>query len=93
VCEAIRGHVGRPITLGLRLCLDEMIDGGYGIEECAAFVTAFTQDGTVDYFSFDIGNNWARRATCRSGCIPRRVGRAAARPRRPPTSRPSTPAA
>ena len=58
VCEAIRGHVGRPITLGLRLCLDEMIDGGYGIEECAAFVAAFTQDGTVDYFSFDIGNNW-----------------------------------
>jgi 2,4-dienoyl-CoA reductase-like NADH-dependent reductase (Old Yellow Enzyme family) len=58
VCEAIRGHVRRPITLGLRLCLDEMIDGGYGIEECAAFVAAFTQDGTVDYFSFDIGNNW-----------------------------------
>lgn len=58
VCEAIRGHVGKPITLGLRLCLDEMIDGGYGIEECAAFVAAFTQDGTVDYFSFDIGNNW-----------------------------------
>ena len=58
VCEAIRGHVGKPITLGLRLCLDEMIDGGYGIEECVAFVAAFTQDGTVDYFSFDIGNNW-----------------------------------
>jgi 2,4-dienoyl-CoA reductase-like NADH-dependent reductase (Old Yellow Enzyme family) len=58
VCEAIRHRVGRPITLGLRLCLDEMIDGGYGIEECAAFVSAFTEDGTVDYFSFDIGNNW-----------------------------------
>ena len=58
VCEAIRRHVGRPITLGLRLCLDEMVDGGYGIEECAAFVSAFTEDGTVDYFSFDIGNNW-----------------------------------
>src|SRR5271169_2199927 len=57
VCEAIRQHVGRPITLGLRLCLDEMVDGGYGIEECAAFVSAFTEDGTVDYFSFDIGNN------------------------------------
>jgi 2,4-dienoyl-CoA reductase-like NADH-dependent reductase (Old Yellow Enzyme family) len=58
VCEAIRHRVGRPITLGLRLCLDEMIDGGYGIEECAAFVSAFTEDGTVDYFSFDVGNNW-----------------------------------
>jgi 2,4-dienoyl-CoA reductase-like NADH-dependent reductase (Old Yellow Enzyme family) len=58
VCESIRAHVGRPITLGLRLCLDEGIEGGYGVEECAAFVAAFTSDGTVDYFSFDIGNNW-----------------------------------
>ena len=58
VCEAIRSHVARPITLGLRLCLDEGIDGGYDVQECAAFVSAFTADGTVDYFSFDIGNNW-----------------------------------
>ena len=58
VCEAIRGHVTRPVTLGLRLCLDERIDGGYGVEECAAFVEAFTADGTVDYFSLDIGSNW-----------------------------------
>jgi 2,4-dienoyl-CoA reductase-like NADH-dependent reductase (Old Yellow Enzyme family)/threonine dehydrogenase-like Zn-dependent dehydrogenase len=58
VCESIRAHAGRPVTLGLRLCLDEMVDGGYGIEECAAFVAAFTADGTVDYFSFDVGNNW-----------------------------------
>ena len=58
VCEAIRRQAGGPITLGLRLCLDEMVDGGYGIGECAAFVSAFTEDGTVDYFSFDVGNNW-----------------------------------
>jgi 2,4-dienoyl-CoA reductase-like NADH-dependent reductase (Old Yellow Enzyme family)/NADPH-dependent 2,4-dienoyl-CoA reductase/sulfur reductase-like enzyme len=58
VCEQIRHDVGRPITLGLRLCLDERIDGGYGVDECAAFVKAFTEDGTVDYFSLDIGNNW-----------------------------------
>jgi 2,4-dienoyl-CoA reductase-like NADH-dependent reductase (Old Yellow Enzyme family) len=58
VCEAIRSRVARPVTLGLRLCLDERIDGGYGVEECAAFVSAFTADGTVDYFSLDIGSNW-----------------------------------
>jgi hypothetical protein len=23
-----------------------------------AFVRAFTEDGTVDYFSVDVGNNW-----------------------------------
>ena len=28
IVESIRSHVRRPITLGVRLCLDEMIEGG-----------------------------------------------------------------
>ena len=67
LCASIRGHVDRPITLGLRLCLDEMIEGGYGVEECAAFVEAFTADGTVDYFSVDVGNNWGSPSYVPSG--------------------------
>ena len=70
VCEAIRRHVARPITLGLRLCLDERIDGGYGVEECAAFVSAFTADGTVDYFSLDIGSNWGSPSYVPIGIYP-----------------------
>ena len=35
-----------------------MIDGGFGVEDCAATVAAFTAEGTVDYFSLDVGNNW-----------------------------------
>lgn len=58
VVEAIRHRVGRPITLGLRLCVDEMIEGGYGVEECRRVIAAFTAEGTVDYFSLDVGNNW-----------------------------------
>ncbi len=58
VVESIRAHVDRPLTLGLRLCMDEMIDGGYGLEECQRLLEAFTADGTVDYFSLDVGNNW-----------------------------------
>jgi 2,4-dienoyl-CoA reductase-like NADH-dependent reductase (Old Yellow Enzyme family) len=58
IVESIRDHVDRPITLGLRLCLDEMIEGGYGIDECQALLSTFTADGTVDYFSLDVGNNW-----------------------------------
>ncbi|WP_370324142.1 FAD-dependent oxidoreductase [Euzebya sp.] len=58
VVESIRSHVDRPLTLGLRLCIDEMIDGGYGLEDCQALLAAFTADGTVDYFSLDVGNNW-----------------------------------
>jgi NADPH-dependent 2,4-dienoyl-CoA reductase/sulfur reductase-like enzyme len=58
VVEAMRASVERPITLGLRLCLDEMIEGGYTIEGCQEIVAAFTADGTLDYFSFDVGGNW-----------------------------------
>ncbi len=57
IVEAIRS-LAPPITLGLRLCLDEMIDGGFGADDCAAVVAAFTAEGTVDYFSLDVGNNW-----------------------------------
>ena len=70
VCEAIRRSVARPVTLGLRLCLDERIDGGYGVEECAAFVSAFTADGTVDYFSLDIGSNWGSPSYVPIGIYP-----------------------
>lgn len=58
VVESIRFHVQRPVTVGLRLCIDEMIDGGYGIDECQRIVAAFTDEATVDYFSLDVGNNW-----------------------------------
>jgi 2,4-dienoyl-CoA reductase-like NADH-dependent reductase (Old Yellow Enzyme family)/thioredoxin reductase len=58
ICESIRELSPRPFTFGLRLNLDEMIDGGYRIDECQRFVEAFTADGTVDYFSFDVGGNW-----------------------------------
>ncbi len=58
IAESIRSLARRPFTFGLRLNLDEMIDGGYGIEECQRLVEAFTTDGTVDYFSFDVGGNW-----------------------------------
>jgi 2,4-dienoyl-CoA reductase-like NADH-dependent reductase (Old Yellow Enzyme family)/thioredoxin reductase len=58
VVESMRSHVDRSITLGLRLCLDEMIEGGYAIDECQRLISEFTTDGTVDYFSLDVGGNW-----------------------------------
>lgn len=58
VVELIRRKVDRPITLGLRLCLDEMIEGGYKLSDCQQLLAAFTADGTIDYFSLDVGGNW-----------------------------------
>jgi 2,4-dienoyl-CoA reductase-like NADH-dependent reductase (Old Yellow Enzyme family)/NADPH-dependent 2,4-dienoyl-CoA reductase/sulfur reductase-like enzyme len=58
IAESIRSLARRPFTFGLRLNLDEMVEGGYRIDECQRLVEAFTADGTVDYFSFDVGGNW-----------------------------------
>ena len=58
IVESIRALAPRPFTFGLRLNLDEMIDGGYDIDGCQRLVEAFTADGTLDYFSFDVGGNW-----------------------------------
>jgi dimethylglycine catabolism A len=58
ICEGIRSRAPGAFTFGLRLNLDEMIEGGYRIDELCRFVAAFTADGTVDYFSFDVGGNW-----------------------------------
>jgi 2,4-dienoyl-CoA reductase-like NADH-dependent reductase (Old Yellow Enzyme family)/thioredoxin reductase len=58
IAETIRTLAKRPFTFGLRLNLDEMVEGGYRIDECQRLVEAFTADGTVDYFSFDVGGNW-----------------------------------
>jgi 2,4-dienoyl-CoA reductase-like NADH-dependent reductase (Old Yellow Enzyme family)/thioredoxin reductase len=58
ICERIRELAPRPFTFGLRLALDEMIEGGYRIDGCQRLVEAFTADGTIDYFSFDVGGNW-----------------------------------
>ncbi len=60
VVEAMRDKVSRPITIGLRLCLDEMIEGGYTVNDCQDLLAAFTADGTVDYFSLDVGGNSGR---------------------------------
>jgi 2,4-dienoyl-CoA reductase-like NADH-dependent reductase (Old Yellow Enzyme family)/thioredoxin reductase len=58
IVETIRDLAPRRFTFGLRLNLDEMIEGGYDIEGCQRLVAAFTADGTLDYFSFDVGGNW-----------------------------------
>ena len=58
IVESIRARQPRHTTLGLRLCLDEFLEGGMTIEDTCRLVAAFSADGTVDYFSMDIGNNW-----------------------------------
>jgi 2,4-dienoyl-CoA reductase-like NADH-dependent reductase (Old Yellow Enzyme family)/thioredoxin reductase len=58
ILTAIRTEVARPLTLGVRLCVDEMIDGGYGLDTSQRMLEVLTADGTIDYVSLDVGNNW-----------------------------------
>jgi 2,4-dienoyl-CoA reductase-like NADH-dependent reductase (Old Yellow Enzyme family)/thioredoxin reductase len=58
ILESIRTLAPRRCTLGVRLNLDEMIEGGYHLDECQRLVGALTADDTLDYFSFDVGGNW-----------------------------------
>lgn len=58
IIASIRGHLTRPTTVGIRLIMDEMIEGGYTLEDCAWYVSALTADGGLDYISLDVGNSW-----------------------------------
>ena len=70
ITDGIRARVDRPITFGLRLALDQDMDGGYGLDECMRFMQSFEADGTVDYFNLDIGGNWGAISYLQHGMYP-----------------------
>ncbi len=70
ITDGIRARVDRPITFGLRLALDQDMDGGYGLDECMRFMQSFEADGTVDYFNLDMGGNWGAITYLQHGMYP-----------------------
>ena len=70
IVDGIRARVGRPITLGLRLAMDQYMDGGYGIDECMRFMQTFEADGTIDFFNLDVGGNWGPVTYIQHGMYP-----------------------
>ena len=70
IVDGIRARVGRPITLGLRLAMDQYMDGGFGIDECMRFMQTFEADGTVDFFNLDVGGNWGPVTYIQHGMYP-----------------------
>lgn len=67
IVQSIRDRAPGPFTFGLRLCMDELIDGGYAADECRRFLETFTADGMIDYFSLDVGNNFGSPSYVPSG--------------------------
>jgi 2,4-dienoyl-CoA reductase-like NADH-dependent reductase (Old Yellow Enzyme family)/NADPH-dependent 2,4-dienoyl-CoA reductase/sulfur reductase-like enzyme len=70
IVDGIRAEVGRPITLGLRLAMDQGMEDGYGLEDCIRFMQTFEADGTVDYFNLDVGGNWGPVSYIQHGMYP-----------------------
>ena len=70
IVDGIRATVGRPLTLGLRLTMDQYMDGGYGLDDCIRFMQTFEADGTIDFFNLDVGGNWGAVSYLQHGMYP-----------------------
>jgi len=51
IIDAIRREVGRDYVVGIRLNVDDFVDGGIDLEEGRAIAKALADDGKLDYMS------------------------------------------
>jgi mycofactocin system FadH/OYE family oxidoreductase 2 len=55
IVAAVRQSIGPDLALGVRLCGDELIDGGTTIDDAVAVAEAVERSGHVDYINTSIG--------------------------------------
>jgi 2,4-dienoyl-CoA reductase (NADPH2) len=55
IVDAVRRTIGRHRALGVRLCGDELIEGGTGIEDAVEVARLVDATGQVDYINTSIG--------------------------------------
>ncbi len=55
IVDAVRSAIGRDRALGVRLCGDELIEGGTGIDDAVAVARLVDATGLVDYVNTSIG--------------------------------------
>ena len=55
IVAAVRQSIGPDLVLGVRLCGDELIDGGTTIEDAVAVARVVERAGQVDYINTSIG--------------------------------------
>ncbi len=55
IVGAVRSVIGSDLALGVRLCGDELIEGGTTIDEAVLVATAVEATGDVDYINTSIG--------------------------------------
>ncbi|WP_239377390.1 mycofactocin system FadH/OYE family oxidoreductase 2 [Frankia sp. Cj5] len=55
IVRAVRAAIGPGLALGVRLCGDELIEGGITLDECVAVARLVEATGAVDYINTSIG--------------------------------------
>ncbi|WP_322766362.1 mycofactocin system FadH/OYE family oxidoreductase 2 [Frankia sp. Cr1] len=55
IVRAVRAAIGPELALGVRLCGDELIEGGITLDECVAVARIVEATGAVDYINTSIG--------------------------------------
>jgi 2,4-dienoyl-CoA reductase (NADPH2) len=55
IVDAVRDAIGRNVALGVRLCGDELIDGGTTLEDAVEVARLVEASGRVDYINTSIG--------------------------------------
>ena len=55
IVAAVRATIGRDLALGVRLCGDELIDGGTTIDDAVEVARLVEQQGLTDYINTSIG--------------------------------------
>jgi 2,4-dienoyl-CoA reductase (NADPH2) len=55
IVAAVRGVIGNRLALGVRICGDELIDGGTTIDDAVAVARMLEAGGQVDYVNTSIG--------------------------------------
>ena len=55
IVDAVRGAIGRDHALGVRLCGDELIEGGTGLDDAVEVARMVEDCGQVDYINTSIG--------------------------------------
>ncbi|MFZ1489213.1 MAG: mycofactocin system FadH/OYE family oxidoreductase 2 [Ilumatobacteraceae bacterium] len=55
IVSAVRKVVGNRLALGVRICGDELVDGGTTIDDAVAIATIVEATGQVDYINTSIG--------------------------------------
>jgi 2,4-dienoyl-CoA reductase (NADPH2) len=55
IVQAVRGVIGSRLALGVRICGDELIDGGTTIDDAVQVAAIVERTGQVDYINTSIG--------------------------------------